>query len=156
MARRVLGAADLPTRRRGIARIPFMIRAVYTVLGTISLVLGVLGIFLPLLPATPFLLLAAFCYVRGSQRLHAWLMSHRILGPYIRDFQSGRGIPLRSKCMALALMWPSLAVSAWIMPIPWARWLLLIPGIGVTIYLWRLPTRPRANPPESDDQINFE
>ncbi|MGB6241764.1 MAG: YbaN family protein [Castellaniella sp.] len=133
-----------------------MIRVVYTVLGTISLVLGVLGVFLPLLPATPFLLLAAFCYMRGSQRLHAWLMSHRILGPYIRDFQSGRGIPLRSKCLALAMMWPSLAASAWIMPIAWARWLLLIPGIGVTIYLWRLPTRPRRDPSKPDDQINFE
>ncbi len=125
-----------------------MIRALFTILGTISLVLGVLGIFLPLLPTTPFLLLAAFCYLRGSARLHTWLMSHRILGPYIRDFQSGRGIPLRSKCIALALMWPSLALSAWIMPVLWARWLLLIPGIGVTIYLWRLPTRAR-----DDDDI---
>ncbi len=142
--------------RSRIARIPIMIRALYTVLGSIALALGVLGIFLPLLPTTPFLLLAVFCYARGSRRLHVWLMSHRVLGPYIRDFQSGRGIPLRSKCLAMALMWPSLALSAWIMPVPWARWLLLIPGIGVTIYLWRLPTRPRGGPPESDDQINFE
>ena len=91
--------------------------------------------------------------------MHAWLMSHRILGPYIRDFQAGRGIPLRSKCIALALMWPSLALSASIMPVPWARWFLLIPGIGVTIYLWRLPTRPggaadRPDPPP--DQISRE
>jgi uncharacterized membrane protein YbaN (DUF454 family) len=96
-------------------------------------------------------------------------MSHRILGPYIRDFQAGRGIPLRSKCIALALMWPSLALSAWFMPVPWARWLLLIPGIGVTFYLWRLPTRPggwagnapdgpdRSRPePTCPDQINRE
>lgn len=136
-----------------------MIRTLFTFLGSVALALGVLGIFLPLLPTTPFLLLAAFCFLRGSPRMHAWLMSHRILGPYIRDFQSGRGIPLRSKCIALALMWPSLAVSAWIMPVPWARWFLLIPGIGVTIYLWRLPTRPagdadRPDPPP--DQISRE
>lgn len=118
-----------------------MIRVLFNILGTVSLGLGVLGIFLPLLPTTPFLLLAAFCYVRGSPRMHHWLLSHRMLGPYIRDFQSGRGIPLRTKVIALGLMWLSLAFSAWVMPIPWARWLLLIPGIGVTIYLIRTPTR---------------
>ncbi len=136
-----------------------MIRALFTFLGYVALALGVLGIFLPLLPTTPFLLLAAFCFLRGSPRMHAWLMSHRILGPYIRDFQAGRGIPLRSKCIALALMWPSLALSAWIMPVPWARWFLLIPGIGVTIYLWRLPTRPASDagrPDRPPDQISRE
>ncbi|WP_368641502.1 YbaN family protein [Castellaniella ginsengisoli] len=136
-----------------------MIRALLTFLGYVALALGVLGVFLPLLPTTPFLLLAAFCFLRGSPRMHAWLMSHRILGPYIRDFQEGRGIPLRSKCIALALMWPSLALSAWFMPVPWARWFLLIPGIGVTIYLWRLPTRPAGKagrPGASSGQINRE
>lgn len=136
-----------------------MIRILLTCLGYVALALGVLGAFLPLLPTTPFLLLAAFCFLHGSPRMHAWLMSHRILGPYIRDFQAGRGIPLRSKGIALALMWPSLAVSAWIMPVPWARWLLLIPGIGVTIYLLRLPTRPAGDtgqPTPSVDQISRE
>lgn len=128
-----------------------MTRILYNVLGTVALVLAVLGIFLPLLPTTPFLLLASACYLRGSPRLHRWLLSHRILGPYIRDFESGRGIPLRTKLLALALMWPSLALSAWIMPVAWARWLLLIPGVGVTIYLLRLPTLPRKRP-----QINLE
>uniref|UniRef100_UPI003342D2F7 YbaN family protein n=1 Tax=Castellaniella defragrans TaxID=75697 RepID=UPI003342D2F7 len=122
-----------------------MIRVLFNILGTTSLGLGVLGIFLPLLPTTPFLLLATFCYVRGSPRMHHWLLSHRILGPYIRDFQAGHGIPLRSKLIALALMWPSLALSAWVMPIPWARWLLLIPGISVTIFLLRTPTRRISN-----------
>lgn len=127
-----------------------MIRILFNVVGTVSLALGLLGIFLPLLPTTPFLLLAAFCYLRGSPRLHAWLLGHAVLGPYIRDFQSGQGIPLRSKLIALGFMWPSLAASAWFMPIPWARWLLLIPGIGVTVYLLRIPTR---RPPP---QINLE
>ncbi|MGB3276085.1 MAG: YbaN family protein [Castellaniella sp.] len=141
-----------------------MIRALLTFLGIVALALGMLGIFLPLLPTTPFLLLAAFCFLRSSPRMHAWLMSHRILGPYIRDFQAGRGIPLRSKCIALAFMWPSLALSAWVMPVPWARWFLLIPGIGVTIYLWRLPTRPAGDAdvathtqdPITPDQIKRE
>jgi len=122
-----------------------MIRVLFNILGTLSLGLGLLGVFLPLLPTTPFLLLAAFCFLRGSPRMHRWLLSHRVLGPYIRDFQEGRGIPLRSKLIALALMWPSLAFSAWVMPVPWARWLLLIPGIGVTVYLIRTPTRPPSD-----------
>ncbi|MBV6271559.1 YbaN family protein [Alcaligenaceae bacterium CGII-47] len=122
-----------------------MTRILYNVLGTLALILAVLGVFLPLLPTTPFLLLASACYLRGSPRMHHWLLSHRILGPYIRDFEAGMGIPLRTKLLALALMWPSLALSAWIMPVVWARWLLLIPGVGVTIYLLRLPTRtPKA------------
>lgn len=128
-----------------------MIRVLFNVLGTLALILAVLGIFLPLLPTTPFLLLAAACYMRGSTRMYDWLTSHRIFGPYIRDFQSGRGIPLRTKVLALALMWPSLAVSAWLMPVPWARWLLLIPGVGVTAYLLRLPNRVPG-----EDQINRE
>lgn len=118
-----------------------MIRALYTIAGTAALALGVLGIFLPLLPTTPFLLLAAFCYLRGSVRMHGWLMSHRILGPYIRDFQSGRGISLRGKRLALAAAWLSLGLSAWAVPIYWVRWLLLVPAIGFAIYLWRVPTR---------------
>lgn len=121
-----------------------MVRAIYTLIGFISLALGIIGIFLPLLPTTPFILLAAFCFMRGSTRMHTWLINHKVLGPYIKDFQSGLGIPLRTKCIAITIMWLSLAVSAWIVPIPWVRWLLLVPGIGVSIYLWRLPTKPNT------------
>lgn len=128
-----------------------MTRILFNILGTLALILAVLGIFLPLLPTTPFLLLAAACYMRGSRRMYDWLISHRIFGPYILDFQTGRGIPLHTKVLALAMMWPSLAVSAWIMPVPWARWLLLIPGLGVTVYLLHLPTRSH-----DEDQINRE
>lgn len=118
-----------------------MIRTLYTIAGTVALALGILGVFLPLLPATPFLLLAAFCYLRGSTRMHDRLMSHRVLGPYIRDFQSGRGIPLRSKWTALVMAWLSMAFSAWAVPLPWVRWLLLVPAVGLAVYLWRVPTR---------------
>ena len=109
--------------------------------GTLALVLAILGIFLPLLPTTPFLLLASACYLRGSERMHGWLMNHRILGPYLSDLQAGKGIPLRGKIIALTLMWASLAFSAWYVPVPWVKPLLLIPGIGVTIYLLSMKTR---------------
>lgn len=118
-----------------------MIRAIYTLIGVIALGLGLIGIFLPLLPTTPFILLAAFCFMRGSSRMHDWLLNHKIFGQYIRDFQSGLGIPLRTKCFAISILWLSLAISIWLAPIPWAKLILVALGIGVSIYLWRLPTK---------------
>ncbi|MFA7669858.1 MAG: YbaN family protein [Burkholderiaceae bacterium] len=117
-----------------------MIKTLYNIAGTVALLLGILGIFLPILPTTPFLLLASACYMRGSDRMYRWLMNQRHLGPYLRNFQAGRGIPLRAKIAALAVMWTSLTVSMWVVPLPWVRVLLLVPGIAVTIYLCRVRT----------------
>ena len=130
-----------------------MKKTLYNIAGTVALLLGIVGIFLPLLPTTPFLLLASACYMRGSDRMHQWLMNQRHLGPYLRNYQQGRGIPLRVKITALAFMWASLAVSMWLVPLPWVRALLLLPGIAVTIHLYRLPTLSRATSP---DQIRRE
>lgn len=130
-------------------------KTLYNIAGTIALLLGILGIFLPVLPTTPFLLLASACYMRGSERMHRWLLNQRHLGPYLRNFQAGRGIPLRAKIAALALMWTSLSISMWIVPLPWVRVLLLVPGICVTVYLYRM----RTLVPDADtglDQIRRE
>lgn len=70
-----------------------------------------------------------------------WMLSNRLFGRYLQDFQSGAGIPLKTKVFALTITWASLALSAYFIPVPWARPLLLIPGIGVTIYLWRYKTK---------------
>lgn len=118
----------------------------FNVAGTVALLLGIAGVFLPLLPTTPFLLLASACYLRGSERMHRRLREHRVLGPYLHSFESGQGIPARAKIWALTLMWISLAISAWIIPVPWIRGLLLVPGIGVTVYLLRMPTLRHAVP----------
>lgn len=107
-----------------------------------AVVLGLIGIFLPLLPTTPFLLLASACYMRGSKRMAKWMVTNRLFGRYLLDYQEGRGIPLKTKIWAITIMWSSLALSAYFVPLPWVRPLLLIPGIGVTIYLWRYKTRP--------------
>ena len=131
-----------------------MKKTLYNIAGTVALLLGIVGIFLPLLPTTPFLLLASACYMRGSDRMHHWLMNQRHLGLYLRSYQQGRGIPLRAKITALALMWTSLTVSMWFVPLPWVRALLLIPGIAVTIYLLRMRTLdPKAS---ALDQIRRE
>ncbi len=110
------------------------------IIGTIALLLAVVGIFLPLLPTTPFLLLASACYLRGSQRMHDWLIENRLFGQYLDNIQSNRGLPLRAKLITLAFLWLSLLYSAYSIPITWVRLLLLIPGIGVTVYLLRMRT----------------
>lgn len=129
-----------------------MKKTLYNIAGTLALLLGIVGLFLPLLPTTPFLLLASACYMRGSERMHLWLMNQPHLGPYLRSYQQGRGIPLRAKITALALMWTSLTVSMWIIPLTWVRVLLLVSGVAVTIYLFRM----RTLPPEELDQIRRE
>ncbi|WP_405099124.1 YbaN family protein [Oceanobacillus sp. FSL H7-0719] len=76
--------------------------------GSLSLALAILGIFLPLLPTTPFLLLSAACYVRSSERLYQWLITHKQLGPYIRNYREGNGIPLKAKVVGVATLWGSM------------------------------------------------
>ena len=117
-----------------------LFRGALVVLGTLSLVLGIVGIFLPLLPTTPFLLLASACYVRGSLRLHRWLLNQGRLGGYIRRYEEGQGIPRRAKMLAMLMMWPSLGFSAWWVGKPVVAAILLVVGAGVTVWILRLPT----------------
>lgn len=114
-------------------------RTLLAVGGIISLVLGVIGAFLPLLPTVPFILLAAFCFAQSSQRLHTWLINHRVFGPIIRDFEAGNGIPRRVKVRAITLLWISMGISAWIVARPMLWGILAVVGTGTTIYLWRQP-----------------
>jgi len=113
----------------------------YNVAGAIAVLLGILGIFLPLLPTTPFLLLASWCFARGSDRLHGWLLSHRVFGEYLRNFEAGRGIPLKAKIVATVMLWGSLLIGmrrfeGLAMPA-----LLGLVGACVSFYMWRvLPT----------------
>ena len=104
--------------------------------------LGVIGIFVPLLPTTPFLLLAAACFARSSERFHTWLVEHRHLGPMVRGYLDGSGIPLRAKQTAITLVWLTLGPSTLLLVTPvWAQGLLLLLAIGITWYLWQLPVR---------------
>lgn len=114
-------------------------------LGAFALALGVIGIFVPLLPTTPFLLLAVALWVRSSPRLYGWLLSHRRLGGYIRDFREKRAIPLRAKVLSLGLMWASMlycvfaVVDAW----PWAQASLLAVAAGITWHILSFATLRR-------------
>ena len=78
---------------------------IYFIFGSFSLVLGIIGIFLPILPTTPFLLLSAALYVRSSQRAYNWLINHKYLGPYIRCFREEKSIPLHAKVVSVSLLW---------------------------------------------------
>lgn len=106
-------------------------------------VAGFVGIFLPIVPTVPFLLLAAVCFGKSSQRFHSWLIGHRHLGPLIRDYLHGGGIPLRAKRMAIGMVWVSFPVSALlVIRIEWLSLLLIASAAGITFYLLRLPTIP--------------
>ncbi len=110
-------------------------------LGTLCVALGVLGMFLPLLPTTVFLLMAAYCYSRSSERFHNWLLNNRWCGAYIRNYKSGRGISLRQKVSTILILWASIGSSIFI--IGAGFWLtLLLAGIasGVTIHILWLKT----------------
>ena len=106
--------------------------------GSLCLVLAVLGVFLPLLPTTPFLLLASACYVRSSERLHGWLMGNRMLGGYIRNFQERRGIPLRARVTTVVLLWLPLLYSVYRLDLPWLELLLVLMGVTWSVLILRM------------------
>lgn len=121
-----------------------MLRLVLISCGWISLLGGLVGIFLPLVPTVPFLLLAVACFSRSSERFHSWLVEHRHLGPLIRDYLQGAGIPLRAKTTAIAMVWVSFPASALLFAQAfWLKSLLLVTAAAITLYLLFLPTLPR-------------
>lgn len=128
--------SDIPQSRHRSVR--------YTLLaiGWLSVLLGVIGIFVPVLPTTPFLLLAAACFVRSSRRFYLWLVNHKHLGPWIRDYLEGNGIPLKGKVYAIGLMWASIGLSCYLVPMLWARAFMLTSAVLVTLYILRQKTLP--------------
>ena len=108
-------------------------------LGWLAIALGVLGIFLPLLPTTPFILLAAWCFARSSKRFHQWLLDHHRLGPIVHAWQSGEGLPRKVRNRTLLVMWLSLIATGILLANVWVLPYLLIVGAGTTIYLMRQP-----------------
>lgn len=111
-------------------------KTIYIILGSISLALGILGIFLPLLPTTPFLLLTAALYFKGSGRLYNWLLTHPYFGNYIRQFREERAIPLRAKVVSVSMVW--LTILYCVISLSdniWLSLLLLTIATGVTWHI---------------------
>jgi hypothetical protein len=109
--------------------------------GWIALALGVVGLFLPVLPTAPFVLLAAACFARSSERLHDWLIEHPVFGAHIESYLAGKGLHRRTKAIALATLWVSVGVSALLLvPFLIVDLALVLIATAVTVYLLRLPT----------------
>ncbi|MGX5219849.1 YbaN family protein [Pseudomonas segetis] len=118
------------------------VRYALLAIGWLSVALGVIGIFLPVLPTTPFLLLAAACFMRSSERFYHWLVDHPRLGPWIRDYLEGEGIPRKAKIYSISLMWLSIGLSCYLVPMFWARLFMLTSAVCVTVYILRQKTLP--------------
>jgi len=117
------------------------LRILLVTAGTSCVGLGIVGIFVPVLPTTPFLLLAAACYARSSQRFHGWLLNNKWFGSYIRNYLEKKGITLRAKIITLTLLWITIGVSvAFAVETLALKLILLIIAIGVSIHILSLRT----------------
>ncbi len=113
----------------------------YLAAGHLSLVLAVLGALLPLLPCTPFLLLAAACYARGSIRFYNWLLNHRLFGPMIRNWREHRTVAVQHKVMAILMITVSIGTTVvFFVPSLIGKILLTAMGLGWIVVMLRIPS----------------
>ena len=122
-----------------------MAKLLWMISGVVALGAGVVGIFLPLLPTVPFVLLAAFCFSRGNRRWEQWMIRHPKLGPVIVQWRTHRVVPLKAKILAISMMTISSA-GAWIVLTTPYRWIPLGVCMVVAVWLWRLPHRVDGTP----------
>ncbi len=109
--------------------------------GWTAFTLGAIGAIFPVLPTTPFMLVAAACFLRSSERLHRWLLTHPKYGPQVRDYFAGKGLRRSTKWVAIGTMWASILASiAFFVPFFWIDLLLIVIAVSVTLYLVGLPT----------------
>ncbi|PVX26519.1 MAG: DUF454 domain-containing protein [Candidatus Bathyarchaeum sp.] len=117
-----------------------LVRSLLFLAGTITLALGAIGIVLPILPTTPFLLLALACYFRSSERMTHWMLNNKYFGKYIRNYKEGKGIPLKTKIAAVTILWATILYSViFVIPIWIAQIIMLTVAVAVTLHLIRLP-----------------
>lgn len=117
-------------------------RVVYITLGSLFLILGAVGIFIPLLPTTPFWLLTCWFYLRSSEKLYNRAMSNRYFGSYIKGFMVDKAIPVRSKVISISVMWLSaILTSVYLIEYLWVKILLILISIGVTWHILSFPTK---------------
>ncbi len=116
-------------------------KGLFVFCGTICLGLGTAGVFLPILPTTPFLLLSAACYYKGSERMHRWLLNNKLLGNHIRNYREGKGISSKSKILTLFLLWTTICCSTFfLVNILMVQIILFAVAIAVTVHVTTLPT----------------
>ncbi len=118
-----------------------MIKSLYIGIGTFSLGIGIIGIVVPLLPTTPFLLLSAACYAKGSERMYHWFINIKWIGNAIKNYHEGKGISIKGKIISITFLWTTITVSMMIMwpNIP-VQLVLIIIATGVTYHIISLKT----------------
>jgi len=119
-------------------------------LGSLSLGLGAVGVAIPVLPTTPFLLIALYCYLRSSQRLYDWLIHHRLFGTYLYNYVTYRAVPRSTKIGAMILLWLGLITSIILVDKLFVRLILLAVGVVVSIHILLLKTLERVQTPPPD------
>ena len=129
-----------------------LVRALWFIAGTICVVLGAIGIVLPILPTTPFLLAAAACYYKSSEKMHRWLLNNKWFGEYIRNYTEGKGLTRKTKIIALTVLWITIILSTIFMLNRILPAQLVLPlqlvmiavAVAVSIHILRLPTFKKA------------
>ncbi len=130
-------AADLNGKSRPGASRSRWVRFLFVFLGVTSLLLGLVGIVTPILPTTPFILLSGFCFARGSDRLHLWMLEHRYFGPMIRTFRDERRIPRKVKIFASLMIAISMSITAiYFVPLIAVKIGMGMVGAAVIFYIW--------------------
>ncbi|TRO47176.1 DUF454 domain-containing protein [Candidatus Bathyarchaeota archaeon] len=125
-----------------------LVRTLWFIAGTICVVLGAIGMVLPILPTTPFLLAAAACYYKSSKKMHNWLLNNRWFGEYIRNYTEGKGLSKKTKITALTVLWTTISLSTVFMLQRLLPPMLVLPlqlvmiavAVAVSIHILRLPT----------------
>ncbi len=113
------------------------LRYVFISVGVISLLLGIIGVVTPVLPTTPFILLSGYCFARGSERFHDWILAHRYFGPMIRAFRDEKRIPLKAKIFATAMIALTMSVTAiFFVKKVYAIVAMASVGVAVVTYIW--------------------
>jgi len=113
-----------------------IIKNLWNIAGIIFVLLGSVGIVLPVLPTTPFLLLAAFCFSRGSEKLHNWLINSTVFGKYIDDYMKGNGIPLHAKIISILFVWTGIGYSIYKMRnVVFGQVILFLIAVTVSIHI---------------------
>jgi uncharacterized protein len=119
-----------------------LIKYLLVFFGSFFVLLGLVGIVVPLIPTTPFLLLGAFCYARSSEKLYNWLLNTKWLGEYIRSFQAEHGIPTRTKFIAITVLWLTSGYSIlFLIPLLWVKLIMLGVVTYITYFIWSIKSK---------------